>query len=97
MSTELLFERSKPDRRAYVLPELDVPLVDPKSDLPEGLLRTSSPELPEVSEGELIRHYVQLSHNNHSVDSGFYPLGSCTMKYNPKINEQIAALPGFAK
>ena len=91
---KLIFERSAPGRRAYYLPESDVPQSD--TDLPDALLRDDKPPLPEVSEGEIVRHYLNLSHRNHSVDSGFYPLGSCTMKYNPKLNEEVAALPGFS-
>lgn len=94
---KLIFERSAPGRRAYYLPELDVPEADIHDTFPAELLRTDKLELPEVSEGEIVRHYVNLSHRNHSVDSGFYPLGSCTMKYNPKINEEIASLPGFTE
>jgi glycine dehydrogenase subunit 2 len=75
-----------------VLPALDVP----PADLPKELLREDLP-LPEVAEVDLVRHYVRLSHLNYSVDGGFYPLGSCTMKYNPKINEELCRLPGFAR
>jgi glycine dehydrogenase subunit 2 len=90
MTVPLIFERSRPGRCAAVLPDLDVPPVA----LPEGLVRDDLP-LPEVSEVDLVRHYTQLSQMNYSVDTGFYPLGSCTMKYNPKINEEMARLPGF--
>ncbi len=86
----LIFEISRPGRCAVALPELDVP----PSELPQEFLRDDLP-LPEVSEGDLIRHYTRLSQMNHAVDVGFYPLGSCTMKYNPKINEEMARLPGF--
>ena len=95
MSFPLLFERSAPGRRAYYLPALDVPEVDISTSLPPEVIREDIPALPEVSEGEIVRHYLNLSHRNHSVDSGFYPLGSCTMKYNPKLNEEVAAFPGF--
>ncbi|MCK4470189.1 MAG: aminomethyl-transferring glycine dehydrogenase subunit GcvPB, partial [Anaerolineae bacterium] len=78
----LIFERSHPGRCAAALPEPDVPL----SDLPGGLVRDDLP-LPEVSEVDLIRHYTHLSQMNYGIDIGFYPLGSCTMKYNPRINE----------
>jgi len=88
----LIFEISRPGRCAAALPALDVPTVD----LPPSLLRDDLP-LPEVSALDLIRHYTRLSQLNHGVDTGFYPLGSCTMKYNPKINEQMARLPGFAR
>lgn len=88
----LIFEISRPGRVAYSLPECDVP----KAQLPKHLLREETPELPEVSEVDLVRHFTQLSMKNHGVDSGFYPLGSCTMKYNPKLNEKLARLSGFA-
>ncbi|MFW6135556.1 MAG: aminomethyl-transferring glycine dehydrogenase subunit GcvPB, partial [Chloroflexota bacterium] len=90
MSRPLIFEISRPGRCAASLPERDVP----RTELPEGLVREELP-LPEVSEGELIRHYTHLSQINYGVDTGFYPLGSCTMKYNPKINEAVARLAGF--
>ncbi|MED4404691.1 MULTISPECIES: aminomethyl-transferring glycine dehydrogenase subunit GcvPB [Heyndrickxia] len=92
----LIFERSKPGRIAYSLPEMDVPEVDAADLFPPEYIRKQDAELPEVSELDLMRHYTKLSENNHGVDSGFYPLGSCTMKYNPKINETVARFPGFA-
>lgn len=92
----LIYEISKPGRIGYSLPEIDVPETDIDRLLPEDCIRTEEPELPEVSELDIIRHYTALSKRNHGVDSGFYPLGSCTMKYNPKINEDVARLPGFA-
>jgi glycine dehydrogenase subunit 2 len=95
-NSPLIFEISKPGRIGYSLPEVDVPEVEVKDLIPEDYLRTEKPELPEVSELDIIRHYTALSKRNHGVDSGFYPLGSCTMKYNPKINEDIARFPGFA-
>lgn len=91
----LVFEISKPGRVAYSLPELDVPDCPTEELLPAEYIREEPAELPEVSELELIRHYTALSRRNHGVDSGFYPLGSCTMKYNPKINEDVARLDGF--
>ncbi len=91
MSEPLIFELSRPGRCAVSLPELDVP----PSPLPEGLVRQELP-LPEVGEADLVRHYTRLSQLNYAVDIGFYPLGSCTMKYNPKVNEELARLPGFA-
>jgi len=91
MTESLIFEISRPGRCATALPDLDVPL----ADLPEGLVREDLP-LPEVSEPDLVRHYTHLSQINYGADTGFYPLGSCTMKYNPKINEEMARLPGFA-
>ena len=93
----LIFEVSKPGRIGYSLPELDVPEVDVSSIFPQGLIRTEDAELPEVSELDIMRHYTALSNRNHGVDTGFYPLGSCTMKYNPKINEAVARFPGFAR
>ncbi|MEH6993251.1 aminomethyl-transferring glycine dehydrogenase subunit GcvPB [Neobacillus drentensis] len=92
----LIFELSTPGRIGYSLPEMDVPELDVSSLLPEGYLREEEPELPEVSELDIMRHYTALSRRNHGVDSGFYPLGSCTMKYNPKINENVARFNGFA-
>src|SRR4051812_4264471 len=88
----LIFELSTPGRIGYSLPEMDVPELEIGSLLPEGYLRTEEPELPEVSELDIMRHYTALSRRNHGVDSGFYPLGSCTMKYNPKINEMSPVL-----
>lgn len=92
----LIFELSKPGRVGYSIPDLDVPEVNVESMIPSDYLRTEEPELPEVSELQIVRHYTALSNRNHGVDSGFYPLGSCTMKYNPKINEDVARFPGFA-
>ncbi|MFC1568649.1 aminomethyl-transferring glycine dehydrogenase subunit GcvPB [bacterium] len=97
MSESLLFELSVPERRAYTLPDPDVP-VKPLETLIHPLsLRSKPANLPEMSESEVIRHYVHLSVMNHHVDKGFYPLGSCTMKYNPKINEQLSRLPGLSQ
>ena len=93
----LIFEVSKPGRIGYSLPELDVPEIDVSSILPQASIRTEDAELPEVSELDIMRHYTALSNRNHGVDTGFYPLGSCTMKYNPKINEAVARFPGFAR
>lgn len=92
----LIFELSTEGRIGYSLPEMDVPETDLSELLPEGYLREEEPELPEVSELDIMRHYTALSKRNHGVDSGFYPLGSCTMKYNPKINENVACFNGFA-
>jgi len=93
---ELIFEMSKPGRVAYNLPELDVPQVDVAALVPSHLIRDTPAALPEVSELQLVRHYTELSRRNHGIDNGFYPLGSCTMKYNPKINEDVARYAGFA-
>ncbi|MHB1315715.1 MAG: aminomethyl-transferring glycine dehydrogenase subunit GcvPB [Christensenellales bacterium] len=91
----LIFEMSCPGRMAVSLPGCDVPPIDLDTLIPRHLLRETAPELPEVSEVDLVRHFTQLSQRNYGVDAGFYPLGSCTMKYNPKINEELAALGGF--
>nr|WP_263325746.1 aminomethyl-transferring glycine dehydrogenase subunit GcvPB [Neobacillus sp. Marseille-Q6967] len=92
----LIFELSTPGRIGYSLPEMDIPEVDLSSLLPDEYVRSEEPGLPEVSELDIMRHYTALSRRNHGVDSGFYPLGSCTMKYNPKINENVARFNGFA-
>ncbi|HRP02516.1 MAG TPA: aminomethyl-transferring glycine dehydrogenase subunit GcvPB [Candidatus Kapabacteria bacterium] len=93
---KLLFEKSKPGRVGYSLPKLDVDQCNYSDSIPDYLLRKKTAELPEISENEIARHFLRLSHLNYSIDQGFYPLGSCTMKYNPKINEVVSALPGFA-
>ncbi|QZT32696.1 aminomethyl-transferring glycine dehydrogenase subunit GcvPB [Caldalkalibacillus thermarum TA2.A1] len=93
----LIFEMSQEGRVAYSLPENDVPEVDITEVIPAKFLREKPAELPEVSELQLIRHYTELSRRNHGIDSGFYPLGSCTMKYNPKVHEDVARYPGFAR
>ena len=90
----LLFELGKPGRKAIDLPACDVPLAE--NLLPTKYLRTAKAALPEISQLELMRHYTQLSNRNFGVDTGFYPLGSCTMKYNPKVNEDVARYPGLA-
>jgi glycine dehydrogenase subunit 2 len=92
-----IFERSRPGRRAFVPPTLDVPKKPLDELLPPSLRRTRPPRLPEVSEPEIVRHYNRLSKRNFDLDTGFYPLGSCTMKHNPKLHERVAALPGHAK
>ncbi|MEK4403134.1 aminomethyl-transferring glycine dehydrogenase subunit GcvPB [Sporosarcina sp. FSL K6-6792] len=92
----LIFELTREGRIGYSLPELDVPELDLSNLLPKGFVREEAAELPEVSELDIMRHYTALSNRNHGIDSGFYPLGSCTMKYNPKINESVARYPGFA-
>jgi len=91
---KLIFELSKPGCTGYSLPQACSKCADTKA-IPSGLLRAKAPELPEVSEVDVVRHYTNLSQMNFGVDTGFYPLGSCTMKYNPKINEEIAAMPAF--
>ena len=91
---KLIFDLSKEGRQGYSLPANKWEAL--VSELPAGLLRAEAPALPQVSELDVVRHYTNLSQMNFGVDSGFYPLGSCTMKYNPKINEEIAAMPAFA-
>ncbi|MDK6862637.1 MULTISPECIES: aminomethyl-transferring glycine dehydrogenase subunit GcvPB [Nosocomiicoccus] len=95
-SSPLIFERSIEDRYAYSLPKLEIEKKELSSLLDDKFIRKEKAELPEISELDLIRHYTELSNKNWGIDSGFYPLGSCTMKYNPKINEQVARLAGFA-
>jgi glycine dehydrogenase subunit 2 len=96
-STEVIFELSRAGRRCHRVPACDVPAAQPLSALiPQGQLADAPPPLPEVGEIDLIRHYTNLSARNMSIDTNFYPLGSCTMKYNPKRHERLAALPGFA-
>jgi glycine dehydrogenase subunit 2 len=90
-----IFEKGAPGRRAFSCPEPDVAEVD--GLLPDAFRRTEPPRLPEVSEPELVRHYVNLSKRNFDLDSGFYPLGSCTMKHNPRLHERVAGLPGHAR
>jgi len=94
-ATKLIFEQSVAGRRGYQLPPLDTPTVNVSDHYPADVLRTQPPGLPEVSEIDAIRHFTALSQRNYGVDAGFYPLGSCTMKYNPKINEDVARLCGF--
>jgi glycine dehydrogenase subunit 2 len=93
---QLLFERSSPGKKAYQLPELDVPAVDAAEALGAGNVRDEIEGFPEVSEVEAIRHFTRLSTWNHAIDLGMYPLGSCTMKYNPRINELVARIEGLA-
>ncbi len=90
---ELIIEQTKAGRKGYSLPELDVP----QYQVPQSRRRQTAAPLPEVSEPQIMRHFVNLSTMNHHVDKNFYPLGSCTMKYNPKINEELVRLPGFTK
>ncbi|KPL06707.1 glycine dehydrogenase, partial [candidate division TA06 bacterium SM1_40] len=92
-----IFDLSQEGRQGAALPDLDVPEKPLEELLPEESLRRDLPHLPEVSEPEVVRHFIHLSSFNHHIDKGFYPLGSCTMKYNPKVNEVSARLPGFAR
>ncbi|MFN3194792.1 MAG: aminomethyl-transferring glycine dehydrogenase subunit GcvPB [Chlorobiota bacterium] len=93
---KLIFEKSSPGRKGYSLPDLEVNEIKPSERIPSDYLRKKDPELPEVSEIEVARHFQRLSHLNFNIEKGMYPLGSCTMKYNPKVNEKIAGLDGFA-
>src|SRR5262249_42796793 len=92
----LLFELSSPGKKGYQLPDLDVPPVDPAEALGAGNVRDEIADFPEVSEVEAIRHFTRLSTWNYAIDLGMYPLGSCTMKYNPRVNERVARLEGLA-
>jgi glycine dehydrogenase subunit 2 len=89
--TKLIYERSQPGRRASSLPRHDLPI----PEVPAELARATPPRLPEISEPELVRHFTELSTRNFGIDTGFYPLGSCTMKHNPRVNERVVGLPGF--
>jgi glycine dehydrogenase subunit 2 len=88
---KLIFEKSQAGRRGGELPKVDLP----PAEIPEELRRERPPRLPELAEPELVRHFTELSTRNFGIDTGFYPLGSCTMKYNPRVNERLAMLPGF--
>src|SRR5439155_1646767 len=88
---KLIFEKSQPGRRGGELPRPDVP----PAEVPAELRRASPPRLPELAEPEILRHFTELSTRNFGIDTGFYPLGSCTMKYNPRVNERAVLLPGF--
>ena len=92
-----IFEKSKKGRRAAALPDAGVPERPLEELIPERLLRAEPPRLPEISEPEIVRHYNRISRRNFDLDTGFYPLGSCTMKHNPRLNERVAALPGHAR
>ncbi len=92
----LLFEKSKPGRKGYTLPKTELEQFNPKNHLPEKFIRKREINLPELPETEVARHFVRLSHLNYCIEENVYPLGSCTMKYNPKVNEKIAAFDGFA-
>jgi glycine dehydrogenase subunit 2 len=92
-----IFEKGAPGRRAFVAPALDVPEVELDELIPARLRRREPARLPEVSEPELVRHYVRISRRNFDLDSGFYPLGSCTMKHNPRLHERVAGLAGHAR
>jgi glycine dehydrogenase subunit 2 len=89
---KLIYEKSQPGRRGIGVPSTDLPV----PELPAELRRATPPRLPELAEPEVLRHFTELSTRNFGIDTGFYPLGSCTMKYNPRINERVVGLPGFA-
>ena len=93
---KLIFEKSSPGRKGYSLPLLEIDKKPISNSIPSKYLREKPAELPEVSEIEVARHFQHLSHLNFNIEKGMYPLGSCTMKYNPKVNEKIAGLDGFA-
>ena len=95
MLEKLIFDHSRPGVRGAFLSPLDIPAQGVEALVPAALRRFDTPFLPEVSEPEVVRHFTNLSTLNHHVDKDFYPLGSCTMKYNPKLNDRLAALPGF--
>ena len=92
----LIFEKSSPGKRAFELPPLDVPTADPAKALGSSHRREGVEGFPEVSEIEVLRHFTRLSTWNFAIDLGMYPLGSCTMKYNPRVNEFVARLDGIA-
>jgi len=92
----LIFERGGEGRKGYSLPRWDVAESEAKNLIPSHLLRGDLEGFPQLSEVDVVRHFTRLSQWNYGVDSGFYPLGSCTMKYNPKVNEEIARMSGFA-
>jgi glycine dehydrogenase subunit 2 len=96
LNEPLIFEKGAKGRKGYSLPRLDVEKVNPEKIWPKKFLRQGLEGFPEMSEVDVVRHFTRLSQWNYGVDSGFYPLGSCTMKYNPKVNEEMARLPGFA-
>ncbi len=97
MLEKLIFELSHKGRKGYTLPKLDVESDALVKKIPIKYIRHESPDLPEVSENEVVRHFVRLSTMNYHIDKGFYPLGSCTMKYNPKVNEKTSSMPGNAE
>ena len=94
--TKTIFDKSLPGKTGYILPKLDVPEIDISKHIDNKLLKKESFNMPELTEPEVVRHFINLSTKNHHVDKDFYPLGSCTMKYNPKINDILASLPGFS-
>jgi glycine dehydrogenase subunit 2 len=97
MYRKLLFELGREGRKGHILPRCDVPEKPIGEVIPVQHLRENPADLPQVAENEVVRHYTALSTMNHHVDKSFYPLGSCTMKYNPKINEKLAGIPAFSQ
>lgn len=97
LNEPLVFEQTVPERMAYSLPESDIPEKSPEDLIPADYVRQEIEGFPEISEVDVVRHYTRLSQWNYGIDLGFYPLGSCTMKYNPKINEDVVALSGFSQ
>ena len=97
MYKTLLFDLSREGRKGHILPRCDVPEQPVDKLIPKQYLRENSPNLPQVAENDIVRHYTALSTMNHHVDKSIYPLGSCTMKYNPKINEKLAGMPAFSQ
>ena len=94
---DLIFEQSTPDRIGYSLPETEVADVPMETAIPAHLLRDEITGFPEVAELDVLRHFTRLSQWNYAIDLGTFPLGSCTMKYNPRVNEEVARIPGFAR
>ncbi len=94
---KLIFEKSRAGRKGYTLPDFDIPEYSIEQEIGNKYLRNNSADLPEISELEIARHFLRLSHLNYNIEQGFYPLGSCTMKYNPKVNEKTASIPGFSE
>src|SRR5207253_10871245 len=92
VTVKLIYEKSQAGRRGLAIPKPDLPV----PEVPEELARKEPPRLPELAEPEVLRHFTELSSRNFGIDTGFYPLGSCTMKYNPRVNERLVGLPGFA-
>ena len=95
-SVPLIFEKSVPGACSVDMGASDVPATNPKDVVPATMLAEEPPPLPEIAEQDLVRHYTRLGSRLFSVDANFYPLGSCTMKYNPRVNEWASTLPGFA-
>src|SRR5262249_10245823 len=91
LAVKLIYEKSRPGRRGLSVPRPDLPV----PAVPAELARKVPPRLPELAEPEVLRHFTELSTRNFGIDTGFYPLGSCTMKYNPRVNERLVGLPGF--